>query len=242
MEPSGVTFPSMLSESHLAVLLASPWFGGLPEQVRDDMLARAGVRALNTGQQLFRCGEPPDGLYIVLQGIIRLSNTTRDGQEAVLNFYEPGSWLGEVSMLDRSNRLHDAHAHAPSQVLHISPLALGELCERHPALVRMLLDLEVSRLRAMLVAFAAFSTQSLEQRLAGRLLGLSESFGSTSPKGTSLDLRLSQEAMAQLIGATRQRVNQVLNRWEGEGLVEHAYGRITILQRTRLERLAEGDD
>ncbi len=239
MEPSGVTFPSMLSESHLAVLLASPWFGGLPEQVRDDMLARAGVRALNTGQQLFRCGEPPDGLYIVLQGIIRLSNTTRDGQEAVLNFYEPGSWLGEVSMLDHSNRLHDAHAHVPSQVLHISPLALGELCDRHPALVRMLLDLEVSRLRAMLVAFAAFSTQSLEQRLAGRLLGLSESFGAKEAEGVSLDLRLSQESMAQLIGATRQRVNQVLKQWEQQGLIRQRYGQLLLLRPDALQTLAQ---
>ncbi|MDF3936606.1 Crp/Fnr family transcriptional regulator [Pseudomonas citronellolis] len=234
-------FPPLLSESHLAMLMASRWFGGLPAPTRDDLLARASVRALATGKLLFRCGEPPDGLYIVLQGVIRLSNTTRDGQEAVLNFYEPGNWLGEVSQLDRSVRLHDAYAQVPSQVLHISPLALGELCDRHPALVRMLLELEVSRLRAMLVAFSAFSTQSLEQRLAGRLLGLSESFGVTGEKGLSLDLRLSQEAMAQLIGATRQRVNQVLNRWEAEGLVEHAYGRISILDRARLEALAGGE-
>lgn len=142
-------------------------------------------------------------------------------------------------MLDHSNRLHDAHAHEPSQVLHISPLALGELCERHPALVRMLLDLEVSRLRAMLVAFSAFSTQSLEQRLAGRLLGLSESFGTKEAQGVALDLRLSQESMAQLIGATRQRVNQVLKQWEQQGLIRQRYGQLLLLRPDALQTLAQ---
>ena len=118
-------------------------------------------------------------------------------------------------------------------------LALGELCERHPALVRMLLDLEVSRLRAMLVAFSAFSTQSLEQRLAGRLLGLSESFGTKEAQGVALDLRLSQESMAQLIGATRQRVNQVLKQWEQQGLIRQRYGQLLLLRPDALQTLAQ---
>jgi CRP-like cAMP-binding protein len=89
------------------------------------------------------------------------------------------------------------------------------------------------------MALEHYSTQSLEQRLANRLLMLAGSFGVMSPQGLKIGLRLSQETLAQLIGATRQRVNTILKKWELDGIVEQRYGNILIRNKPRLEALAE---
>ncbi|MCY1399996.1 cAMP receptor protein [compost metagenome] len=241
LEITGVTSPSELSEQQLDVFMSNPWIATLAQGDREETLARSNLRNLPAGRCLYRRGELSDGAYIILDGIIRLSNTSADGHEAVLNFYEPGNWIGEVSMIDGLPRTHDAFAHAQSVVLQVTPPHFEELLARHPSFSRQVLSLECLRLRAMLVAFSSFSTQSLEQRLAGRLLGLGVSFGSPGAQGLQIDLHLSQETMAQLIGATRQRVNQVLKKWEAEGMIEHRYGRVTVLDQAMLEKVAQGE-
>ncbi|MBO3273830.1 Crp/Fnr family transcriptional regulator [Pseudomonas schmalbachii] len=236
-----MTSPSELSEQQLDAFMSNPWIACLPQDDRDELLLRTHLRNLPAGRCLFRRGGPPDGAYFVIDGVIRLSNTSADGHEALLNFYEPGNWIGEVSMIDGLPRTHDAVAHVPSLVLQITPAHFEELLARYPGFSRQVLSLECLRLRAMLVAFSSFSTQSLEQRLAGRLLGLGMSFGSPGAQGLRIDLHLSQETMAQLIGATRQRVNQVLKKWEAEGMIEHRYGRVTVIDQAMLEAVAQGE-
>ena len=104
---------------------------------------------------------------------------------------------------------------------------------------RALLRLEAQRLRILLTAIEQYSTQSLEQRLATRLLMLAASHGVPSQQGLKIDLHLSQETLAQLIGATRQRVNTILKDLERKGLVEQRYGSILIRDTAKLEALAE---
>ncbi|WBG61695.1 Crp/Fnr family transcriptional regulator [Pseudomonas citronellolis] len=234
-----MTTPSEVSASHLRTLLGNPSFALLPAEVRDEVLAHGRQRRLAAGQRLFRRGDRADGLYIVLEGSLRLSGTSRDGLEAVLNFYEPSCWVGLVSLLDGQPRIHDAQAAMPSLVLQLTPADVESLIGRHPAFARFLLHLQSSMLRALLVGFEAFSTQSLEQRLASRLLALAAAFGSANADGgLAIELRLSQETLALLLGSTRQRVSQLLKKWGQDGIIEQKYGCIVVLDRGRLEALA----
>ena len=90
----------------------------------------------------------------------------------------------------------------------------------------------------LLTAIESYSIQSLEQRLADRLLMLTVSYGVTSSQGLKIGFHLPQEILAQLIGATRQRVNQILKAWESEGIIHQQYGDVTLLDRARLENVA----
>jgi CRP/FNR family cyclic AMP-dependent transcriptional regulator len=83
------------------------------------------------------------------------------------------------------------------------------------------------------------TTQSLEHQLANRLLMLAGPYGVSSAKGLKIELHLPQETLAQLIGSTRQRVNQILKDWELEAIVEQQYGRLLLLDQARLERMAQ---
>ena len=118
------------------------------------------------------------------------------------DFYGPGSWIGEVSTLEVAPRIHDAEASGATQVLQVPPEDLEGLLARHPVLCRALLRLEAQRLRILLTAIESYSTQTLEQRLANRLLMLAAFHGVYSPEGLRINLHLPQETLAQLIGAT----------------------------------------
>lgn len=228
-----------LSERHRAALSSNPWFAALPEVTRNDILAHAIRRTLAAGERPFSRGDQSDGVYGVIEGCIRVSGTNRSGRETVLDFYGPGSWIGEVSTLEGAPRIHDADAYGATRVLQVSPEDLEDLLACHPVLCRAVLRLEAQRLRILLTALESYSTQTLEQRLANRLLMLAGFHGVQGPEGLRINLHLPQETLAQLIGATRQRVNGILREWEIEGVIAQRFGHIQIRDRSRLEALAE---
>lgn len=234
-----MTSLTSLSHQHRQALMSNPWFAGLPEVARDDILARVRSRALGPGQRLFSRGEASDGVYGVLEGAIRVSGVSREGRVTVLDFYGPGSWIGEVSTLEGSPRIHDADAHGATLVMHLAAAEFEDLLTVHPSLSRALLRLEAQRLRILLSALELYSASSLEARLASRLLMLAGSFGVSTPQGLKLDFQLPQETLAQLTGLTRQRVNQIFKTWELNGVIEQSYGRIVMIDRAKLEEIAQ---
>jgi CRP/FNR family transcriptional regulator, cyclic AMP receptor protein len=230
--------PTHLPELHRAALMSADWFASLPEAVRADVVAHGRMRVLAANERLFSRGAESDGMYGVLEGCIRISGISWEGRETILDFYGPGSWIGEVSALDGLPRIHDANACGLTAVLHIPVEDLADLLAAHPVFCRALLRLEAQRLRIVLTAIEQYSVQPLEHRLANRLLMLARSFGVADSQGLKIDLHLSQETLAMLIGATRQRVNQILRAWENEGILSQDHGRLVVRDRARLEKLA----
>lgn len=219
--------------------MSKGWFAGLPKAVQAEVAARAKRRVLEPGQRLYARGEAPDGMYGVVSGSLRASGISRDGQEIVLDFFGPGAWIGEVAAFDDLPRGHDVQSYDHATVLHLAQADLEDLIATSPAFVRGVLQLQALRLRIMLMALEQYSAQSLEQRLANRVLMLAGSYGASTPRGLKIELHLPQETLAQLIGSTRQRVNQILKEWEHSGLVDQQYGRVTLLNQAKLEKLAQ---
>ncbi len=219
--------------------MVNEWFDTLPQDIRDGISSRGRRRMLTAGQRLYSRGDTPDGMYRVIEGAVRVSGISGDSRETVLDFYGPGVWFAEVSALDGLPRTHDATAEVPASLLHIAPTDLEELLAIHPRLSRALLRLEALRLRLLLTAVETYSTRSLEHRLANRLLMLAAAYGVTSSQGLTIELHLPQETLAQLVGATRQRINQIVKDWEIAGLIDQQYGRILLLNRASLEKLAQ---
>ncbi len=216
---------------------ANAWLSRLPAPVRDDLVQSARPRSLEAGQRLYSCGDIADGFYLVKTGAVRVSGVSSAGRETVLDFYGPGVWFGEVSMLDGLPRTHDAQAYDPATLLQLRTAEFEEMIAAHPAFARELLRLAGLRMRLLLTALESYSSQSLEQRLANRLLLLAVSHRAPVEGGLRIELRLAQEVLAQLIGSTRQRVNQILKGWESEGMISHHYGRIVLLDETRLKAM-----
>jgi len=202
-------------------------------------MARTRPRVLESGQRLYSQDDSPDGMFCVVEGCINVSGASIGGISTILDFYGPGAWFGEVSTLANTPRMsYDAEAYGPATVRHLSSLDLEELLSTHPTLSRGLLRLEARRMQILLAALRSYSSQTLEQRLATRLLMLASTHGASTPQGHKIDLHLPQETLARLIGSTRQRVNQILGDWEPRNIVKHDYGRIFLLDQAKLEKLA----
>lgn len=89
-------------------LMSGQWFSHLPPSLQDSLLSLARVRRLSPGQRLFKRGDPPCGLYAVLEGAIRVGAVSEQGKEALLSLIEPPHWFGEISLFDGQPRTHDA--------------------------------------------------------------------------------------------------------------------------------------
>jgi CRP-like cAMP-binding protein len=215
------------------------WFRDLPEDVQSDMLSRTVLRELAQGERLHARGDEADGMYYVVGGAVRVSGLVSDGREIVLDVYGPGVWFGELGAFDGMPRTHNAHAYEATTLRQLGFADLEDLLARYPILSRSLLRLEAQRLRILLSALEAYTSQPLEQRLASRLLMLAGQYGRATTRGVRIELHLSQEVLAQLIGATRQRVNQILKLWESDGILYQRYGETILTDVAKLEKIAE---
>lgn len=215
------------------------WWNELPPDVRKAVLARSRRQDYAPGERLHARGDPPDGMYCVEKGCVQASGVSPAGRETILDFYGPGVWFGETPILSGMSRGHDIVACEPSVVLELSCDDVEDLIVAYPAFARGLLRLEARRLVLLLVALETYSAHSMEQRLANRLLLLAVTFGRGQADGRAilLDLRLPQHVLSQLIGTTRQRVNQILLAWERDGIASHDRGRLLIHKPDALSRM-----
>ncbi len=232
---------ALLDDTQQATLQRNPWFAALAPVLREAIVGRARLRQLRDGERLFRRGDPGADWYGVLAGALKVGAIGPQDRELTLIYLEPGAWFGEISIFDGQPRTHDALAQGSTQVLQLPGADFEAIYAEHPGFARALLQLQSERLRLLFGALEEANALPLEPRLARQLLSLAHHHGQAEADGsTRIALHLPQDALAQLLGTTRQRVNQALKTWERDGLLRQRYGEIALLDTDRLRGLAEG--
>ncbi|MBI4492781.1 MAG: Crp/Fnr family transcriptional regulator [Chloroflexi bacterium] len=195
-------------------------FRGLPPQEVAELLRRSRLRRAAVGEILFHQGDPPGSVFIVRSGSIKLSLLSEDGQETVLALAQASDVVGEMSALDGQPRSATAVVVEAGEV-GVLPRDdfLDYLHASAPACFR-LLRLLVARLRSTNEQVADLVFADLHARVARKLLRLSSRAPAT--------LQLTQEELAQMVGSSRQRVNQVLRFYQDQGYLSLAPHRITV--------------
>ena len=161
------------------------------------------------------------------------------GQAVTLTYAEPGVWFGDISLFDGLPRTHDADAHGQTTLLCVRRPDFKELLALHVELYDALLRLNCRRLRLMFDHFEDLNTRPLQARLAKQIILLAKSYGIKQGEELRIGLELAQEDLAQLLGASRQRVNQELKGFEREGAVRVEPTRLVVLSREKLLQIAE---
>jgi CRP/FNR family transcriptional regulator, cyclic AMP receptor protein len=188
---------------------------------------------------LHRRGDAPRGWYCVIAGAIKARSIALDGREVALAFLEPGTWFGEISLLDGEPRTHDGVAHGDTQVWVISPSEFNHILGQFPVLAIHIARLQSHRLRLAFAALEEINLLPLEARLARQVLALARTYGVATEDGAvQIRIKLPQEDLAQLVGASRQRVNAVLSAWAKQGWLSIRYGQATLQNRAALEVVA----
>lgn len=224
----------------LPVLQTNPWFAALPAAVRGALVRDGRARTVEDGATLYRAGDANEGLYAVLAGEIRLTGHSEAGRRIVYLIAQPGDWIGEMSVLDGKPRLHDAIARGPARILHLGAAAVDAIAVAQPGFDRALGALTCLHQRTALAYVERALTSSSEARLAFVLLDLAHRHGRRTERGVEIDLRLSQEDLAAMIGLTRQSLAPLLNRFRRQGAIATRYARIALLDPDRLRAVSGG--
>jgi CRP-like cAMP-binding protein len=223
-----------LTASERSSIEAGSWFSKLSEALRADILERAFVRRVADGTLLSHRGEPASEWCGVARGAVRVSSVSLSGKQIALTYIEPGIWFGDISLFDGLPRTHDAQAHGETTLLVVRKPDFKDLLARHAELYDALLRLNCRRLRLMFDTIEDLNTRPLASRLAKQILVLARAYGVQEGDEIRIGLQLAQEDLAQLLGASRQRVNQELKSLEREGAVRVEPTRLVVLDRDRL--------
>jgi CRP/FNR family cyclic AMP-dependent transcriptional regulator len=215
------------------------WFSKLSPTLRTAILERAVVRRLADGAMLSARGATANEWVGVAKGAVRVSSVSLSGKQVTLTYVEPGTWFGDIALFDGMPRTHDANAHGETTLLVVRKAEFKELLSAHVELYDALLRLNCRRLRLLFDAVEDLNTRPLASRLAKQILLLARSYGIEQGEEIRIGLQLAQEDLAQLLGASRQRVNQELKGFERDGAVRIEPTRLVVLSRPKLLAIAE---
>ncbi len=223
----------------LPALSANPWFAALPLRERRAMLAASELMRLRAGEMLFRQGDvvPPaaGAFYGLAAGALKISSLREDGREAILAVLEAGNWFGEISLLDQQPRTHDATALGPAEVLVLPRAAFDALMSR-PAFAAAICRLLAARTRSLYALVEDATLRSTRARVARRLVALAR--GDATQAGDARPvIPVSHEALAMMLGITRQTLSKELKALVARGAVTLGYRRIQIVSVAALEAL-----
>jgi CRP/FNR family cyclic AMP-dependent transcriptional regulator len=224
---------------------AGRWFSSLSPSLRHDILRCAFVKRFKDGDLICARGDPPEDWIACAKGAVRVSSTSISGKQITLTYVEPGIWFGDVSIFDGDRRTHDAYAHADTTILCVSRGDFRKILAQHVELYEALLQLHARRIRQLFGLVEDLNTLPLRARLAKQLTHLVRSYGVPSLSDGSemrIGLQLAQEELAQLLGASRQRVNQELKAMEREDVIRIEPGGLVVRKREALMRIAEADN
>ncbi|TDY20405.1 Crp/Fnr family transcriptional regulator [Paraburkholderia sp. BL6665CI2N2] len=228
------SFPS----NELAALLGrSAWFRSTPAAMQAQLIEAGRVERLAAGQRLFTRGDSDDGVYCVLDGLVRIGAASSAGKEALLAVIEPVNWFGEIALFDNRPRTHDAYAERDSELFHVPRAALVALLERTPAYWHLFGLLLTQKLRLAFDAIEEAALLPAAQRVARRLLLMAGGYG--EPGALRRVLKVPQEDLAMMLALSRQTINQVLKQFETQGALKLGYAEIEIADVQKLAALAE---
>ncbi len=211
------------------LLDATRLFAAFPEAMRDALRDQMETRSYARGELLFHQGDPATEMFVVLDGRIAIAAQSGDGREAVIAVLEQGGLFGELAMFDGAPRSADGRALTDSVVAALPYAPVLDLLHAHPELLWVIVRLLAERLRATDEVLADAVFRDVPARTAKRLLELAGG-------QDRFTIPLTQEELASMIGASRERVNKALALFTRLGWLEiEGRGQYHILDRQALE-------
>ena len=229
----------MKSDEIRQILSKNAWFASLPDSLADKLIERGKLKVLHHQQLLHQKNDCADGFHCVVSGRIRVSNFTVEGKELVLTWIQPGNWFGEISLIDGQPRTHDAHSENTTTLLKISKLTFEQLFIEHHGWSHHIMRLLCQRVRSTLSLIDETGCLSLKGQLCKRLSLMQQELGEQQKQSQSMELPISQDALAQLIHSSRQTVNKILQSLQADKVIALRYGKVVILNMLALEELSQ---
>jgi len=220
----------------LSVLRKHPIFSDLAPDALDQLCRYAQPTSLKRGATLFAKGDPGHSLYAVISGTVKISVSSPDGRNAILNLIGAGEVFGEMSVLDGRVRSADAIANTNCEILVIDRRDFLPFVHSQPALAMKFIELLCGRLRWTSDQVEQIILQDLPGRLASALLGLTEK---RKLENASRTIAITQQEISEMVGMTRESINKQLRAWAARDWLRLEHGAIVVLNADPLRELVE---
>ncbi|WP_370890946.1 Crp/Fnr family transcriptional regulator [Janibacter sp. GXQ6167] len=222
----------------LDVVRRAPLFATLDDDSAREIMASMQAVRMERGDILFHEGDQGDRLYIITEGKVKLGCSSTDGRENLLAILGPSEMFGELTLFDPGSRTATATAVAETQLIGLGHEQLQQLLIEHPRIASTLLAALARRLRRTNENLADLVFTDVPGRVAKALLELSKRFGRPVEDGILVAHDLTQEELAQLVGASRETVNKALADFATRGWLRLEARAVLLLDVERLQRRA----
>jgi len=196
-----------------------PVFEQLAAEEMAHLEAHSQIKTFERKSLIYLPNDQGDAMLLLVSGRVRIYHITSEGKEALLTFIDPGELFGELSVIGQLQREEFAEAMEKSQLIRIPRSALEEVLRKQPGVLFELTRLIGLRSQKFERRLKSLMFQPNRERLIYLLLELAERYGVRHPLGTALQVKLSHQEMANLIGSTRETVTMVLGELQLEQLV-----------------------
>jgi len=220
------------------VLASAPLFAALDPDSADTLEKVLTSRTVSRGHIVFKEGDSGDRLFIVLDGKVKITRASADGRENLIAVLGPGEMFGELSLFDPGPRTASVSAVTDATLASLDHDDLRPLLLERPGVGVELLRALAQRLRRTNDAMADLVFTDVPGRVAKALLDLAAKFGVEEADGIRVRHDLTQEELAQLVGASRETVNKALSEFAHRGWLRIEGRSVLLIDSERLTRRA----
>jgi len=230
-----------MSEDAREILRCAPIFAGLDARQIDTLASLAVRRHYEARETVIEKGDPALHIYVIVSGRLKAITSGNTGRQATFSVMGAGEVFGEVALLDDQPRSATITALEKCELLTIGRAEFLHFLERAPTAAVALLRVLAGRLRRLSEKVEDGASLEVVGRLAKQLLRLANRYGKKELDGIRIDLKLSQQDLGDMVGATRESVNKQLRAWVEEGLIHKRGGNLVLCDPEALAAYGQAD-
>ena len=226
----------MATENEAIYLKQVPLFAGLADEDIRGLMALAKRRTFRSGEVIFHREDPGQVLYVIKEGKVKISLISPDGQEISLVVFGKGECFGEFALLDGLPRSADAVALEKVECYTLQRSDFHNAIMKNPKIAIQIIEVLTRRLRSTDQMVEDLIFLDVYGRVAKKLLELADTHGTKVDDGTRIDVRLTQQEIASMVGASRESVNKVMGYFTDKNFISTDKHKITLHRISELER------
>lgn len=225
----------------ISLLAKTRIFNDLDRRTLQMVANQAHRKQIATGGFFFHQGEPALAVYVLARGHAKILQVTLDGHQVLIRYIGSGQEFGLVAVLDGFDYPASVQTVEACEALVWPGEVLAQLMERHSRIGFNALRILAQQNQDLQQRYHELLTEHVEQRLAQTILRLAKQAGSSTTDGTLIELPLSREDLAELVGTDMYSVSRLMSRWEERGFVHTDHQHVLLLRPDALTRLAMAD-
>jgi len=226
----------MATENEAIYLKQVPLFAGLADEDIRGLMALAKRRTFRSGEVIFHREDPGQVLYVIKEGKVKISLISPDGQEISLVVFGKGECFGEFAILDGLPRSADAVALEKVECYTLQRSDFHNAIMKNPKIAIQIIEVLTRRLRSTDQMVEDLIFLDVYGRVAKKLLELADTHGTKIGDGTRIEVRLTQQEIASMVGASRESVNKVMGYFTDKNFISTDKHKITLHRISDLER------